>query len=182
MRRRLFGTRRRLTVTSLVCLLFVAGVAWGAWTVITSSGSGAAKTGQLTAPTIANGTTLIGDTYPSNPAGSFNATGTLTMTITNPNTVPLTLTGFTIDDDAVVGGDVTCDWSILRNTYLFVKGQTAAASSAAAAPQTGLTVTVPTGTSQVNVPGIIGLTSDTITGCQNQSISGFTITAANFSS
>lgn len=181
MLRKMLGSRRRKVGATILTTVLVAGVGFAAWTIITASGSGSGKTGQLAAPTIANGTTLIGDTFPSSPAGSFNATGTLTLTVTNPNTSALTLTEFTIDDDGVVGGDALCDWSILRNTYLFVKGQTSAALAAPAALQTGLTVNVPTGTTQVNIPGIIGLTSDASSGCQNQNINGFSITNAQFS-
>jgi hypothetical protein len=112
------------------------------------------------------------------------ASGTLTMTINNPNAGGLILQSFTIDDDAVVGGNGQCDFAaggqIRRDVYLFVKGQTTAAASAPAQPQTGLSIAVPPGVSQVNVPGIIGLTSDTDTNCQGQSLNGFTITNATF--
>lgn len=175
-----FATAKRRVVTGLLTVVLAASVGFAAWSVITTTGSGSGKTGSLTAPTITNGTTLVADTFPSSPAGSFNATGTLTMTINNPNSGSLTLTSFTIDDDAVVGGNAGCDFATHRNDYLFVKGQTNPAAAAAAMPQTGLSISVPTGTSQVNVPGIIGLTSDTDTLCQGQSINGFTITNANF--
>jgi hypothetical protein len=182
--RRILKSRKGQALAGVLTVVLAASISWAAWSVITSTGSGSGKTGSLTAPTISNGTTLVADTFPSSPAGSFNATGTLTMTIDNPNAGALTLTGFTIDDDAVVGGNAQCDFGAavggVRNTYLFVKGQATAAASAPAVAQTGLSIAVPPGVSQVNVPGIIGLTSDTASTCQAQSIDGFTITAANF--
>lgn len=181
--RRIFATRRRKVFAAIFTSVLVAGAGFAAWTVITSSGSGAGKTGSLAAPTITNGTVLVADTFPSSPAGSFNPTGTLTMTIDNPNAGALTLTGFSIDDDAVVGGNAQCDFAGAagRNaTNLFVDGQGSAAQAAPPGVVSGLSIAVPPGSSQVNVPAIIGLTSDTPTECQNQTIQGFSITNATF--
>jgi hypothetical protein len=184
--RKLFKSRKGQVLAGVSTVILAAGVSFAAWTISGVSGSGAGKTGSLTAPTVTDGTVLLGDMFPSSPPLTYNATGTLTLTINNPNSGPLVLTGFTLDDNNISSnGDVQCDIASgpepqFRDTYFFVAGQGSAAEVAPAAVYTGLTVPVPPGISQVNVPARLGLTSDAPSLCQNKPITGYTITNANF--
>lgn len=180
MKKKLFGTKRRATITSILAVAVLTTTAFAAWQVITSSGSGSAKIGTLVAPTIAATASTVGDTVPS--AGIPNATGTLSLSVSNPNDSTLYLKSFTIDDNLVTGGNGGCDATQLRTTYLYVGFQDNPIDASAASPITGLTgMSVPPGDTTLNIPSVIGLTDDTPTGCQGVSIDGFTITNATFS-
>jgi hypothetical protein len=82
----LFGTRRRKIASVVAALALVgAGSALAAW-LINATGTGAGSVASLTAPTVATGTSTGPGCLPG---GTCDAA----VKITNPNNVPLQITG-----------------------------------------------------------------------------------------
>jgi hypothetical protein len=96
-------SKRKKTALLSVLALVIVGVAFGAWLIATIGGSAKARAAQLTAPTVtAPASVASGNLFPS-PLGTFG--GSLWVSVTNPNSVPLTIDSFGISG----GGALTSD-------------------------------------------------------------------------
>jgi hypothetical protein len=113
---------RILTGGTAVFLIVGLGVAIAAW-LVSGSGNGAAKAGELTTINVAAGTPT-GDLYPG-------GSGALELSVTNPNTLPLVITSvsangaITSDDGLCAGTNVTFTGVTGLSTALPVGGPTA---------------------------------------------------------
>jgi hypothetical protein len=137
--------KRRSILLAVVALAVTAGAAFAVWTVM-SSGTGAAKGAELTAPTIsAGGVSFVADLYPST-----EATGTLSFTATNPNAIPLEITNVA----GTGGGSTSSPLCPIANVSVPSKAVTG--------------VTLPAGASgvQVNVADAVLLDQAAPTACQ----------------
>lgn len=167
--RTVFGSRKKKVVSALITgVVMVAAAGTAAWLVTTTTGSGSGKTGSLVAPTITNASAPAGNMFPT---GAFDSP--IQMTVNNPNSGALILTGLgPIDKSAIVGGDAACDFStVARKADVLVKPTATA----------GLSIAIPVGSSQVSVPNLIGLGSATPSNCQNMTIDGFGLSNVTFS-
>jgi hypothetical protein len=136
--------KRHKRITAIIVCAFLGAAAYGiaAW-ITASEGGGAGKIGSLSAPTVAAGTaqgTLV-------PGG----TGAAVFQITNNNSVPLLITSTgTSANGALDTG--------------FIAGCTS--SNVIVQALTGLSISVPVGTSTVVVPNEFMLASSAPSGCQ----------------
>lgn len=147
MRKALFGTWRRRAATGAVLLLVTGGVAYAAWT-LSATGPGAGKVGSLSALTVTAGTP-VGDTFPST-----SATGSLAFQVTNPNSA-LIVTGV----DATALPPFTTDPSCPASLF----------SWAGNGSVSGLSIPLPTGTTNIVIPNVVKLDPSAPTACQNTS-------------
>lgn len=183
-RRKLFGTRRRVIVSSIVGVFLLAGTAFAAWSVITSAGSGGGKIGQLAAPTIVAAASPTGDLVPD----SANYTGSLQLQVTNPNAAALYLksiatvdtqgSNYTFTGPGMSIAPCSGGWGSIA-AYFSVNG----ASFPRNFP-TGLMVDgsgTNGGVTNVTVPNVFKLTDDAPTCLQGVTIGNVAITDANFS-
>lgn len=130
----LFGSRRRKIATLAVTPFLMAGVAFAAWTLL-STGDGSGKVGSLAAITFAASNDMDADLMPN----GTTATGTMSLLVTNPNP-PMKLTELTGAPTLASNDTTACPSSNFRF-----------------AARTGLSITVPNGTSTVKVPATLGL-------------------------
>jgi hypothetical protein len=139
-------TRKRKTIAALAVLaLVIVAAALAAW-FVSSNGSGSAKAGTLVAPTVTAATLPIGDTFPGP-----TPTGTLSLQISNPNGA-LILTDVSSTGPATVTSgscSTTIDVPVI----------------------TGLSLSVPTGSSRIDIPTAVRMSSTAPTGCQGAEFS-----------
>jgi hypothetical protein len=134
-----------LGVTTVVLLGLGSGAAFAYWRT-TGAGSGSASTG-----TVQSVTVLAASGTPASllvPGGSAE----LVLTISNPNTYAVTLTGLSQNGTLTVSGGSGC---------------TAANSGVAVATASALSVSVPAGTNNVRVSSGIQMTAASASGCQS---------------
>jgi hypothetical protein len=151
--------KRRVVIwlMSFAMMLSTAGIA--AWLVTSNNGLNSAKgnTGTLQAPTYQS----VPDSQPA--AGTLIAggsNGSLTFRITNPNSVPLTITNIV---DGVTPG---ADQVTARSAYN-VNGGGAACNAADYTVNAGpYSTAVPTGQSYVTVPNSVSLAGNAHQDCQ----------------
>lgn len=131
-------------------VLTAAVVAVAAW-LITSDGEGGAKAGSLSAPVVTVASPLTGDTMPSTVP-----TGTLQLSVQNPNTMALKLTGVRLKDGSAIstGNNPNCVgglWSMPEKT--------------------GLAINVPaSATTRIDIPNTVKLVENAPTECQGVSV------------
>lgn len=129
---------RKRALIPAVAALVVAGGALAAWFVIATGDGGRTKLGELATPTVTNVTPGTGSCFPGQSCS-------LSVTVNNPNTMPLKL--------------VSVDWTNPNVTVEKPLGTSIAGTCNPATnitvndPLTGLNVTVPPGSSTVEVPG-----------------------------
>lgn len=135
---------KRLTVTSVaIGAIMVASVAFAAWTV-SGSGTGSAKATSAVALT-ATGVTPTADLYP----GKTNGDAKLTIDNTNPFDVEVT--------DIARSGAITSS----------AGGACNADTGVTFTDQSGLTLSVPAGTSQTfTLSGVVAMDNTSDTACQ----------------
>jgi hypothetical protein len=167
LRKKLFGSRKRKAGVAILALLLISGSAFAGWLVLTATGSGSAKAGTLSAPTISNASAPSGGMFPSG-----NLDSPFQATVNNPNTGTLYIKSVgPLNTTNVVGGTAQCDWSTAPiKAHLLVK----------MSATTGLSIAVPSGASQVSIPGLVGLDATTPTDCQGTTINGIGITNVQF--
>lgn len=185
------GTRRRKVAASIVTSVMVAGAAIAAWQVITASGTGSAKIGQLQAPTITAAASPVADLYPNN----ATATGTISMVVNNPNPSTLYLTGFDVSKASITGGPPQCDFTDANQVagqyenvrkYLRFNGHIyGPAGDTVTMPGVfipAFSIPVVSGVSTIQTPtGVLGLSEATPTACQGVTITNFQFSNAVFS-
>jgi|SRR5581483_920803 len=146
MRQVLFGTRRRkVVVLVVIAVLAASAAALAAW-LTTGSGTGKAKIGSVQSITFADATTA--PTKQCVPGGTCD----LAVKITNPNSVPLTITSVAPNGNSSnPAGTPGCV------TSSFVTAQTLS----------GLSIAVPAGTTDnVIIPDAVKLDAAAPTACQ----------------
>lgn len=149
-------TPRRAIVTVVVLALVVVGAAAAAWLVSISSPTANGKFGNLSA--VANTPTTFPATGCIPPASGTTACDAV-IAINNTSSVPLTITGWT----AGTIGNVT-----VSNTSGGGCSTNSVQNALAAIPaQTGLSITVPVGTTDITLPGFYTINSSLPTGCMN---------------
>jgi hypothetical protein len=121
-----------------------AGTAYG-YFASAGHGSGAASTGTVQNVTVMEASgTVTSPLYPGNTAGD------LLLKIVNPNSYSLTLTSITLNSPATPdSGHSSC-----TTTGVSLNADT------------GLTITVPTGTTTLDVPNAVSMSSSSSSGCQ----------------
>lgn len=142
---RAFKVARRRTKL-LVAVVTVAGVAATAaaaqWIITASSPQSNGSFSSVTAPTFSQPTT-----YASSGGCSPSATCSAVIKVTNPNSTALTITGFTAGNTPTVSAPL--------NTPCQTELQTAGMVTIPA--QTGLSISVPPGTTEITVPNYFAI-------------------------
>jgi hypothetical protein len=143
----MLATRRRKALAAVAVLaLVIVAAALAAW-FVSANGSGSAKAGTLVAPTVTAATSPIGDLFPGP-----SPTGTLSLQISNPNSDLVLAAVSSTGPATVTSGScngVTVDVPVI----------------------TGLTLPVPSGSSRVDIPGAVRLSSGAPSGCQGAEFS-----------
>lgn len=189
---------RRTAVVSIgtaSAVVLAGGVAYAAWSA-TGSGTGAAKAGSITftvngtAPTFGSAGTTV---HPGSVAGGTgdSAGGSLFVSINNTSGFTLKATQIQQTGGVVVTASGTCASdtgslpTLSSNSAAFVGTQAPASYGAAttgniAAYQLPSAVTIPTGTSTIELTNVVGMGTASLTGCQGASLSiPVTITATS---
>ncbi|MEN3280079.1 MAG: hypothetical protein V7607_1219 [Solirubrobacteraceae bacterium] len=139
------GGPKRKVMSVASALVLVAGVAFAAW-MLSAQGQAGGRIGSLQNPVITAGTPASA-LYPGqSAAGSLH--------ISNPNEQALTLTSVGPGNGDVSGFDASCP-----ATYIGL------------ASPTGLTITVPPGAGDVEVPNLFSLASNAPQSCAGKSFS-----------
>jgi hypothetical protein len=139
------GPRKKVALVSVLgTACIAAGIAWAAWNV-GGSGSGYAKAGSASALTLGDATgSTTADLYPG-------ATGSVKVSITNPNSFPVRVT------DVTGNGTITSDKGAACN----------AATGVAFANQTGLTLDLAAGaTSTFTLGSAVTMSNSSDNSCQ----------------
>lgn len=164
MKRKLFGSKKRASITSAVVALFlIGGAAFAAWLVF-SDGFSKGGLGALQAPTVVPGTTAPNDLVPST-----QFTGSVAVKVTNPNASQLYITAAAVPQ---VGADN--NWSVSGGlnpagctTAIFKPHLTGQAF--AAAPGAGIMVNgsgTNGGITEVLIPAVLKADNTTPSDCQ----------------
>lgn len=190
--------RRFVAVGAVIATTTATGIAYAAWTG-TAAGTAAAKAGTLTFTVSATAPSIPGSgfntVHPGSVAGGSGDTlgGDLVVTINNTSGFALKATAVIQADKVTVGGSPlgTCASDTgtfpnqASNSTVFI-GTQAPAAFGAATTGTFITytlptpVTIPTGTSTVQLNNVVGMGSASLTGCQSGTFSiPVTITASS---
>ena len=134
--------KRRILVGVVLAALITAAVAYAAWTT-SGTGPGKAKGGRLQA--------LVVEQPTADPAGLLpgSTNGKLGLKVTNPASVPVTLTSV-VPNGAITSSNGGCP-----------------ASNVEFAPQTGLTIVLPAGSSQEIEVGGMSMQAGAPNECQD---------------
>ncbi len=153
--KRLFATPRRAIVTVSILALIAAGSAYAAW-LYTANGNGVARVASISSPTINAVPTVTGDLLPGQ-------TTALQFNVTNPNSIPMTLTQVGGAFTMVAQTPATCP----STNFNLVTAAT-----------TNLTIVIPVGTTTISVPGAVSMLASAPQACSGQLV---TATGATFS-
>jgi hypothetical protein len=135
-------------------LLALGGSAFAAWTLLGVAGSGSGKAATLSSPTVSPVMSATADLKPG-------GTGALQLTVTNPNTVALTLTKIHTAGAVSTSSNTTnCPSS----------------NFGIAVTDPSETIPIPAGTSTITIPGFTSLSAAAPTGCEGitDTITGLT--------
>ncbi len=143
---RIWKTRKRRVASAAATLALTASLAFAAW-LTSSTGDAGARFGQLSQPTVQAAATLPGDCFPG-------ASCDLRLTVANSNG-PLLLDGVA-KNGTIVTSSTSCP-----GTNVTVRSNA----------DSGLAVAVASGTSTVQVPNGLAISSAAPSACQGQTIS-----------
>lgn len=143
-------SRRAMTIISVAGALAVGLGAGSAYAFFSGSGTGSGATvaGTVSAVTVEQATGTVSNQL--QPGG----TGDLLITVDNPNARALTLTSVTQNGSVTSVGGSSC---------------TGATSGVSIPSSSGLSITIPSGTHTITVPGGVQMSSSSASGCQGAS-------------
>jgi hypothetical protein len=179
LRNKLFGSRRRKIVSTLLALsLLGAGVGIAAWAVI-SNGTARGGVGTLAAPTVVQGTTATYDLVPNSAA----FTGSYAVKVTNPNAAQLFIKSMSLPD---IAADVTwtasgglvpasCTTAILK-PHLSAQAKTFGAGAGLPVNGSGTNG----GITEVVIPAVIKADDTTPNACQGATLNNLPAPSISF--
>jgi hypothetical protein len=157
-----WATPKRRVVTVIAALaMMAAGVGVASWIITAGGGPVNGKIGTLQAPTF-NSVSTYPAANPCFPGSSCDAR----VNVTNPNSTALAITSVSAASFAAAGGSITVTGASGTCTAANIGANISVPAQTFATP-----ITVPVGTSDITIPGLLSASSALPTGCQGASFS-----------